>query len=330
MARMIAASSISSAAGTMPAAMMADTASDASSIEAKAASAVRTPSGAWSSRTVTAVTMPSVPSLPTVTPVRSYPGRSATLPPSRASSPAPVTTSSPSTWFTVTPYFKQCGPPAFVDRIREPDVDEPCLHGRRAVRQVDLEDLVHPGRRDHDPALGGRSAADEARARPAGDHGHALPPAESDELHHLGRGAGQGDQLRRALVEGVHVALVRHPPFGRDDEALGPEQSTELGDDGGAQRHGTADSSGRGARRPIRSSRCPPTSEASRSRPRPCRRSPAPPGRGRSTRRPVPRRLRTPRRAPGSRARTGPRGSWPRSRSTRRGSTGGPAGSPWP
>ena len=71
MALMIAASSISSAAGTMPAAMISDTASDASVIEANVASAVFTASGAWSSRTVMAVTSPNVPSLPTAVPVRS-------------------------------------------------------------------------------------------------------------------------------------------------------------------------------------------------------------------------------------------------------------------
>ena len=67
----ISVSSISSAAGTMPAAMIADTASEASSIAVNEARIVFTASAAWSRRTVTAVTMPNVPSEPTAAPRRS-------------------------------------------------------------------------------------------------------------------------------------------------------------------------------------------------------------------------------------------------------------------
>ncbi len=55
----------------MPAAMMAETASEASSMVANDARSVFTPSGTCMSRTITAVTSPSVPSPPTTTPVRS-------------------------------------------------------------------------------------------------------------------------------------------------------------------------------------------------------------------------------------------------------------------
>ena len=107
MARTKNSSMISSADGTMPAAMIADTVSEASSSAEKDASSVFTPSGTRRSRTMTAVTSPSVPSEPTTPPVKSYPGRSCTLPPSQTSSPAPVTACSPSTWFTVVPYLRQ-------------------------------------------------------------------------------------------------------------------------------------------------------------------------------------------------------------------------------
>ena len=64
-------SSISSAAGTMPAAMIPDTVSVAASTESKTASSVRRPPGARISLSVTSVTMPNVPSLPTTSPARS-------------------------------------------------------------------------------------------------------------------------------------------------------------------------------------------------------------------------------------------------------------------
>ena len=64
-ASMASASIISMAAGRMPAAMIPDTASPAWSVDGKAARKVRVASGLRSRRTVTSVTMPSVPSEPT-------------------------------------------------------------------------------------------------------------------------------------------------------------------------------------------------------------------------------------------------------------------------
>ena len=56
---------ISMAAGRMPAAMIPETASPASSEDGKVARKVRVASGLRSRRRVTSVTMPSIPSLPT-------------------------------------------------------------------------------------------------------------------------------------------------------------------------------------------------------------------------------------------------------------------------
>ena len=62
---------ISSAAGTTPRAMIADTVAAQSSTRSKSSSIVRTAGGIGVSRTQAAVTMPSVPSEPTKTPRRS-------------------------------------------------------------------------------------------------------------------------------------------------------------------------------------------------------------------------------------------------------------------
>ena len=71
MATIASRSIISMAAGTIPAAMMRDTAWPASSVEGKVAKMVRVASGLRRIRSTTSVTMPSVPSLPTSAPVRS-------------------------------------------------------------------------------------------------------------------------------------------------------------------------------------------------------------------------------------------------------------------
>ena len=110
---MVAWSIISSAAGTIPAAMMADTARAAASIDGKEASSVRTAAGSGVHRTVTVVATPKHPSLPTKHPSRSGPSGSPKGSPSVVTVPSGSTTSHASTWLRVTPYLRQCGPPAF-------------------------------------------------------------------------------------------------------------------------------------------------------------------------------------------------------------------------
>ncbi|MNY07098.1 hypothetical protein D3C86_1398860 [compost metagenome] len=94
---MIVRSIISRAAGRTPAAMRALTASEAASTVSKTASMVRTPGGIGTRRTTAWVTIPKVPSEPTITPRRSYPTTSSVWPPSQTTSPSGKTTSSPRT-----------------------------------------------------------------------------------------------------------------------------------------------------------------------------------------------------------------------------------------
>ena len=84
---------ISTAAGTIPAATMSLTTSPAAATDGKSASSVRTDSGVRSSRTVTFVAMPSVPSEPRNTPRRSGPGCSPVSAPSVTTEPSGSTTS---------------------------------------------------------------------------------------------------------------------------------------------------------------------------------------------------------------------------------------------
>ena len=104
---------ISSPAGITPLAVMPETAAPASSILSKAARKVFTVSGFLTIRRTTFVTIPSRPSEPTTSPVMSYPGLSSVFPPVSIISPPGRTTSSPRTWFVVTPYLRQWTPPEF-------------------------------------------------------------------------------------------------------------------------------------------------------------------------------------------------------------------------
>ena len=62
---------ISIAAGTIPRAMIRETAAPASSVDGNVANSVRVACGLRRMRTTTSVTMPSIPSLPTTTPIKS-------------------------------------------------------------------------------------------------------------------------------------------------------------------------------------------------------------------------------------------------------------------
>src|SRR6476646_5495874 len=104
---------ISIAAGTIPVAITEEPASLAARTVGKSASMVRTLGGMGSSRTVTAVTMPNIPSLPTNRPTRSGPQGSPWGDPSSMIEPSGNTTWSCTIWLVVTPYLRQWGPPAF-------------------------------------------------------------------------------------------------------------------------------------------------------------------------------------------------------------------------
>jgi hypothetical protein len=105
----VSASIISTAAGTIPAPMIAETTSPAASVEGNAASSVSTRSGLGTTPTTISVAIPSVPSEPTNAPARS----SAPLRSSLTVSPSASTTRSSCTCVDVKPYFRQWAPPEF-------------------------------------------------------------------------------------------------------------------------------------------------------------------------------------------------------------------------
>ena len=90
--------------------MIADTHATAASMDGKPARMVRVSSGRGVSLSQSLTSTPSVPSAPMSRLSSSGPS-SAWL--KRAIVPSGITASAASTWFVVTPYFRQRGPPAF-------------------------------------------------------------------------------------------------------------------------------------------------------------------------------------------------------------------------
>ena len=112
---MISASIISSAAGTMPAAMIPLTVAAASSIDVKSSSSVRTTGGSRVSRTAMRVAMPIVPSEPDEAAAQVEAGLVGLEAAERARpSRRRARRRRASTCVAVTPDARQCGPPALV------------------------------------------------------------------------------------------------------------------------------------------------------------------------------------------------------------------------
>ena len=100
----------SSTRGKVPEEMIAPTQAMAASMEGKAARSVRMPGGTGVRSTSIFVTVPRVPSEPTRRLRSSGPASSREK---RSREPSGITASSARTWFVVTPYLRQRGPPAF-------------------------------------------------------------------------------------------------------------------------------------------------------------------------------------------------------------------------
>ena len=100
-------------------------------------------------------------------------------------------------------------------------------HDALAV-QVDLEDPVHPGERDHDTSRNRSRAAGEPRSRAARDEGDSFAVAGAhDGLHLLGRD-GKDDELRNCAVTREPVALVHAELLGLGDHVLVAQRAAEL------------------------------------------------------------------------------------------------------
>src|SRR5256885_70730 len=206
------------AAGTMPLAITADTASPAVRRALKSASSVRTARATGRRRTLIRVAIPKFPSEPTNRPTRSGPHGSPPGLPSSTTRPSASTTSRPSTWFAVTPYLRQCGPPAFSATL-PPMVQAGALDlGVAAAAPVAARPLAHCR-----PALGvGRHGTQHGRelAQP----GTGAP----DRLQHLLRRRVELERRRHLERQALRIArqldlLVL--PFGEHAER--PREANE-------------------------------------------------------------------------------------------------------
>ena len=222
----------------MPSAMIAETAAEATSIESKVATAVRTASAARVSFTMTLVTTPRVPSEPTATPARSYPGRSATTPPEREHLAGARDHLEAEDVVRHVPVLERVGPAgvgggvpadrgdhlargvrgeevaAILHGAGQGEVDHARLHHGVAVPEVHLEDAVHAVDADHHAA---RRAPSPRRSAPcpsrAGRSGR--PPPGSGAPRPAPRRSTAGARRGRACPCSRRACRTRRPGAGR-------------------------------------------------------------------------------------------------------------------
>ena len=219
---------ISSAVGTIPAAMIAETASDALSTSSNVASHTRTASGARIKRTHADVTMPSVPSLPTNAAVKSYPGRSIDVCKHLAALVDDFESEHVIDRRAVRETVRTAGVGCDVAadrrnllRRRIGRIEQPvrcrrrekirlmtpgCTRARVLTSAFELQNAVHARERDDDAAFDRDRAAAEPRARAAWHDRLVILGRDLDDGRNVGRETGS-TTARRATVR-VRVKRV--------------------------------------------------------------------------------------------------------------------------
>ena len=137
--------------------------------------------------------------------------------------PSGKTTSRPRMWLVVTPYLRQCGPPefsatlppivqafwldgsgakknpSFWTYLAQLQVDHAGFDQGGSIFAIDLEDAIHPGQGDDDPALLRDRTAGEPGARAPRNDRKSRLGSQLDDRRDLWRSFGQDDR-RRAPV----------------------------------------------------------------------------------------------------------------------------------
>ena len=108
--------------------------------------------------------------------------------------------------------------------LRDLEVGDAGLNDRSQVRDIDVENPVHPGEADDDAVLDGQRTSREASPMPASHERHPFTTAQFDDLLHLGRRPRQNYRVGRGAEMNKRIRLVRqeigrlgNQPAWRDD-----------------------------------------------------------------------------------------------------------------
>ena len=124
------------------------------------------------------------------------------------------------------------------DGAADVEVDDARLDANEAVLEIDLEDSLHPRGRDDDASLDGQRAARKAGARPARHDGQPVFPGDLQYGGDLFGRPGQRDEPRGDPEAHERIALVRTELRGVHDAVSRTDDSANAGGDIG-ERHGS-------------------------------------------------------------------------------------------
>ena len=123
------------------------------------------------------------------------------------------------------------------DGLRDLQVGHARLDDDPTAVEVDLEDAVEPRERDDDPVGDRQRATREPRAGATRDERDAVQVAGADDRLHLGRRAGNDDELGHGPVTRQRIALVRPERRRLRDQRARGELPGELGSKRIGKRH---------------------------------------------------------------------------------------------
>jgi hypothetical protein len=115
--------------------------------------------------------------------------------------------------------------------VTEMQVDDTRLDDGAKAVDVDLENVVHLGKANQDPAIDGNRSATEAGAGATSGEGLAFANAQSRQVSDLRRGRRKNDRLRPRLVD-RSVILVKHEIVVLPEDIPGSNNSFEMASKG--------------------------------------------------------------------------------------------------
>ena len=91
------------------------------------------------------------------------------------------------------------------DGARQVEIDDPWLHHRAPVFQIQVEDLVHSSERDHDSATARESPTGKPGTGPAAHNGYVIFHGQFDDPRHFAGGGWKNHNLR---PRPIHRAII--------------------------------------------------------------------------------------------------------------------------
>jgi hypothetical protein len=107
-------------------------------------------------------------------------------------------------------------------------IDYARLNDHALIRNINLENPIHPREADHDPTLSGQSASAKSSSRSTRDKWYAMPGTDPNYRLHLFSSARQHHGARHSVKIRETVALVRLELAGSRNQSTWPPWTASI------------------------------------------------------------------------------------------------------